>query len=166
MGWRARGPAAGNRDRDAQALVWRDAKIDTLSFEVAQLRRLQYGAKSQRLSAEQRALFDEAVDGDVVAIEEQIAVLKATLPPKPYTDEKRTPKRAALPERLPRVDRHHELENTTCGCGCQMSRIGEHVSEKLDYTPWRVHRRTPRARQVGLCALPHAGAGARAGGNH
>jgi transposase len=33
------------------------------------------------------------------------------------------------------VDRHHETENTTCGCGCRMSRIGEDVSEKLDYTP-------------------------------
>ncbi len=124
-----------NRDRDAQALVWRDAKIDKLTFEIAQLKRLQYGAKSEQLSAEQRALFDEAVDGDIAAIEEQIAALQATLPPKPDAEEKRTPKRAALPERLPRVDRHHEPDDTTCGCGCQMSRIGEDVSEKLDYTP-------------------------------
>jgi transposase len=121
--------------RDAQEIGWRDAKIDKLTFEIAQLRRLQYSAKSEQLSADQRALFDEAVDGDIAAIEEQLAALKATLPPKTEDGEKRVPKRGALPARFPRVDRHHEPENTTCGCGCQMSRIGEDVSEKLDYTP-------------------------------
>jgi transposase len=121
--------------RDAHEIGWRDAKIDKLTFEIAQLRRLQYSAKSEQLSADQCALFDEAVDGDIAAIEEQLAALKATLPPKTQDGEKRTPKRGALPARFPRMDRHHEPENTTCGCGCQMSRIGEDVSEKLDYTP-------------------------------
>ena len=39
---------------------------------------------------------------------------------------------------MPRVDQHHEPESTTCttaGCGCTLKRIGEDVSEKLDYTP-------------------------------
>ena len=123
-----------HRGRDAQEIVWRDAKIDKLTFEVAQLKRLQYGAKSEQLSAEQRALFDEAVDGDIAAIEEQIAALQATLPPRTDGD-KQQPKRAALPARLPRVDRLHEPENTICSCGCEMKRVGEDVSEKLDYTP-------------------------------
>ncbi|VVN98784.1 IS66 family transposase ISPpu14 [Pseudomonas fluorescens] len=30
---------------------------------------------------------------------------------------------------------HHEPENTQCACGCQLQRIGEDVSEKLNYTP-------------------------------
>ena len=121
--------------RDAHEIVWRDAKIDKLTFEIAQLKRLKYGAKSEQLSADQSALFDEAVEGDIAAIEEQIAALQATLPPKTDADQKQTPRRTALPARLPRVDRHHEPENTQCSCGCQMSRIGEDVSEKLDYTP-------------------------------
>jgi transposase len=29
----------------------------------------------------------------------------------------------------------HEPDNTTCRCGCQLKRIGEDSSEKLDYTP-------------------------------
>ena len=33
------------------------------------------------------------------------------------------------------MDRHHEPENTTCACGCALKRIGEDISEKLDYTP-------------------------------
>ena len=51
------------------------------------------------------------------------------------------PKRAALPAGLPRVDIHHEPDSTTCGCGCgcdcacKLKRIGQDISEKLDYTP-------------------------------
>ena len=120
--------------RDAHEIVWRDTKIDKLTFEIAQLKRLQYGKKSEQLSTEQRALFDEAVQADIAAVEEQIAQLQASLPPK--TEElKQVPKRAALPARLPRVERHHEPDNTTCSCGCAMKRIGQDVSEKLDYTP-------------------------------
>ncbi len=122
------------RDRDSREISWRDAKIDKLTFEVAQLRRLKFDRSSEQMSAEQRALFDEAVDGDIAAIDEQLADLQATLPPKTEGD-KKTPKRAALPDRLPRRDVHHEPENTSCGCGQAMRRVGEDVSEKLDYTP-------------------------------
>jgi transposase len=33
----------------------------------------------------------------------------------------------------------HEPERTVCSCGCAMKRIGEDVSEKLDYTPGVFH---------------------------
>ena len=120
--------------RHDNEITWRDAKIDKLTFEVAQLRRLKFDRSSEQLSAEQRALFDEAVDGDIAAIDEQLAALQATLPPKPE-GEKKSPKRAALPDRLPRRDVSHEPDNTTCGCGEAMKRVGEDVTEKLDYTP-------------------------------
>lgn len=120
--------------RHDREITWRDAKIDKLTFELAQLRRLKFDRSSEQMSAEQRALFDEAVDGDIAAIDEQLAALQATLPPKPE-GEKKSPKRAALPDRLPRRDVSHEPDNTTCGCGEAMKRVGEDVSEKLDYTP-------------------------------
>jgi transposase len=123
-----------HRGRDAHEIAWRDAKIDKLTFELAQLKRLKFDRVSERMDAEQRALFDEAVDGDIAAIDEQLAALQATLPPK-TDDDKKTPKRAALPERLPRREVRHELENTTCSCGCALKRVGEDISEKLDYTP-------------------------------
>ncbi|WP_259647790.1 IS66 family transposase zinc-finger binding domain-containing protein, partial [Pseudomonas amygdali] len=63
------------------------------------------------------------------------AELKA-LRPAPAPDEPRQqPKRAALPPQFPRTVIHHEPESTECACGCQLQRIGEDVSEKLDYTP-------------------------------
>jgi transposase len=82
----------------------------------------------------QKTLFDEAVDADLAALEAQLAELMAAKR-KDTEPAPERPKRAALPPHLPRVERHHEPRDTTCPCGCQMTRIGEDVSEKLDYTP-------------------------------
>lgn len=88
--------------RTAHEIAWRDAKIDKLTFELAQLKRLKFDRSSEQMSVEQRVLFDEVVNGDIASIDEQLAALQATLPPKPE-GEKKTPKRTALPERLPRL---------------------------------------------------------------
>ena len=50
-------------------------------------------------------------------------------------DKKQKPKREALPAEFSRTLIHHEPNNTHCSCGCALKRIGEDVSEKLDYTP-------------------------------
>jgi len=120
-------------ESDRREIDWRDAKIEKLTFEMAQLKRVKFGKKSEQLNAEQRALFDEAVDADIAAIEAQLQELLATKKPQRETGER--PKREALPAGLPRVERHHEPENTMCACGCALRRVGEDVSEKLDYTP-------------------------------
>ena len=48
--------------------------------------------------------------------------------------------RRALPEELPRVNVVHDLaeEEKICGCGCELSRIGEEVSEQLDIVPAKI----------------------------
>lgn len=121
-------------DHDSREIIWRDAKIDKLTFEIAQLKRMKFDRSSEQLSAQQRALFDEAVDEDIAAIDEQLAALHEEQSPS-SKGEKNAPKRSPLPERLPRRDVHHEPESTTCGCGQAMKRVGEDVSEKLDYEP-------------------------------
>ena len=40
-----------------------------------------------------------------------------------------------IPPELPRTLIHHEPENTLCNCGCELKRVGEDVSEKLDSVP-------------------------------
>lgn len=120
--------------RNSSEIAWRDAKIDKLTFELAQLKRLKFGRSSEQMGTEPRALFDEAVDGDIAAIDEQIAELRATLP-TPVEDEKKPPRRAALPGHLPRREVRHEPESTQCACGCALKRVGDDVSKKLDYTP-------------------------------
>jgi hypothetical protein len=44
------------------------------------LKRLKFARTSEQMSAEQRALFDEAVDGDIAALDEQLATLQAAPP--------------------------------------------------------------------------------------
>ena len=120
-------------ERYRQEIDWRDAKLEKLTFEMAQLKRMKFGKRSEQLDAEQKALFDEAVDADIAATEDRLKELLAGKKPPKVQGER--PKREALPPSLPRVDRHHEPENTICACGRALKRIGEDVSEKLDYTP-------------------------------
>ena len=122
-------------ERDAREINWRDAKIEKLTFEMAQLKRVQFGVKSEQLDVAQKHLFDESVNADLAAIEAELNELKAGVVPTDAPNEKSRPKRAALPANLPRVERHHEPESKSCVCGCELKRIGEDVSEKLDYEP-------------------------------
>lgn len=110
----------------------KQAVIDKLTHENALLKRLKFAAQSERYSAEQKSLLDETLDADLQAVSDEIAQLTSTEGP-PVA--KQQPKRQALPAHLPRREIRHEPESSTCGCGCQMKRIGEDVAEKLDYEP-------------------------------
>ena len=80
-------------------------------------------------------MFEEAVQADIAALEEELAELKAA--PQAAEAPKQIPKRQTLPPELPRISISHEPSATVCttpGCVCQLKRIGEDVSEKLDYT--------------------------------
>jgi transposase len=50
---------------------------------------------------------------------------------------RKKPGRKPLPEALPRVEVIHDLpeDEKVCACGSPLSKIGEEVSEKLDYIP-------------------------------
>jgi transposase len=117
---------------DARELVYRQTKIDQLTHEMTVLKRQRFGRSREQLDSTQVSLLDEAFDEDLAAIEHE---LKNLTPPKKDTEPPSKPKRAALPADLPRVDVNHEPDSTTCKCGCQLKRIGEDVSEKLDYMP-------------------------------
>ena len=118
------------KDSDIQ---YRQAKIDKLTHELATLKRWKFGRSSEQLNGVQISLLDETLDADIAAIEEELKEL--TQAPKLETAPRQQPKRAALPAGLPRVAIHHEPDSTTCGCGCQLKRIGQDVAENLDYTP-------------------------------
>jgi transposase len=115
-----------------QTIQQRDLKIGQLTHEVALLRRHKYGQRSEHLNVLQISLLDEVTDADIAGIETELEQLQA---PAATSAEKRQPKRSPLPPELPRTEIHHEPDNTQCTCGCQLKRIGEEVSEKLDYMP-------------------------------
>lgn len=128
-------------------IIWRDAKLEKIQFELARLKRWKFGAKSEGMSAEQRQLFQEALAEDEASLLAQLAQLQAAVPTTavPSKLAARQPRRQALPAHLRRVEHRHEPQDTTCktpGCGQPMSRVGEDVSEKLDIIPaeFFVHR--------------------------
>jgi len=118
-----------SKDRE---ILYRQAKIDQLTHEMAVLKRWKFGRSREQLDAGQASLLDETIDADIAAIEQELQDLAP--PANAAKESRQSPKRAALPLDLPRIDLHHEPDSTTCSCGCQLKRIGEDVSEKLDYT--------------------------------
>jgi len=100
--------------------------------ELAILRRHRFARKSEILNTQQRSLLDELVEEDLAGVEEEIGKRSA---PSSEAKPKQQPKRKPLPVELPRTVITHEPEDTRCSCGCQMKRIGEDISEKLDYVP-------------------------------
>ena len=106
-------------------------KIEQLTHEMATLKRWRYAGRSEQIDAVQCSLLDESIDADLEAIGLEIEALRD----KPAPTPKDKPRRVALPAAFPRREIRHEPEQTWCSCGCSLERIGEDVSEKLDYTP-------------------------------
>ena len=121
-------------------------KIQALTLELAHLRRMRFGVRSEALTAEQRDLFQETWASDIAAAEAELAKQQASATPID-AQVPRAPRpragRQPLPDHLPRIEHHHEPESCTCGqCGHDLTKIGEDVSEQLDVEPARffVHR--------------------------
>jgi transposase len=112
-------------------LKHKQLKIDQLTHEMAVLKRWQFGRRSEKLNPAQRSLLEETIDADLEAIERELEALQTERP----TRTKSVPRRAALPAHLPRRDVPHEPDSTVCSCGCKLERIGEEISERLDYQP-------------------------------
>ncbi len=121
-----------SKDRE---LRYKQLKIEQLTHEMALLKRWKFAARSEQLHGAQGSLLDETVDADLEAIAAELETLRSPAPQVPPEQ----PKRRPLPAYLPRVEVRHEPEQTVCGCGCALKRIGEDVSEKLDYTPGVFH---------------------------
>lgn len=118
--------------RQAHELHFKETHIRKLTHEIAVLRRYRFGKKSEQLAGEQGLLLEDAVDADIAAIEQELIELGGQPPAQKALSQ---PKRQALPPELPRIPVRHEPHSTTCACGCLMQRIGEDITEKLDYTP-------------------------------
>lgn len=106
--------------------------IEQLTHEIAILKRHKFAKRSEQISPAQGSLLDDLLNTDLEAIEAELKVLH---PAPAQAEPRQQPKRVPLPPQFPRTVIHHEPDNTQCACGCQLQRIGEDVSEKLDYTP-------------------------------
>src|SRR5215468_11253069 len=121
------------------AVQLRTLEIEKLKFQIAKLRRMQFGRSSERLTRqiEQLELRLEELEASEA---EEIAKAATEDRPLPIREGDR-PKRKPLPDHLPRQETVHEPEHNgacTCpACGGDMARLGEDVTEVLDYVPGR-----------------------------
>ena len=113
------------------------AEINYLNEQIRILRQTIFGAKSEKNhigKSPQLPLFDmpENLPGELLAETQEEVIVPE------HSRKKKGRKR--LPEDLPRVDVIHDLaeEEKFCACGCELSRIGEEVSEKLDIIPAKI----------------------------
>jgi transposase len=123
--------------RQDTILAENDFKIKALTFELAYYKRVRFGKASEALVGEQRLLFDETVDMDLAAINEELRSQAPNKPPRQRAG------RQPLPPALLRIEHRHEPASCQCGqCGAALVKIGEDVSEQLDVEPARffVHR--------------------------
>ena len=126
-------------ERDAQ-LKEHSALIEKLKFELARLKRWRFGKHTEALSAEQLALWESELDGDIAALQARVDALEAgkkkLSSDQSGVEDKQKPKRRPLPDSLPRVEVLHDLESKDCpSCRQALERIGEEVSEQLDIVP-------------------------------
>jgi transposase len=130
--------------RDAETIRAKDLKIQALTLELAHIRRMRYGVKSEALAPLQRDVFEETWHTDLSAIEAEVEQLRDNQPCESVVRPKRMRAgRQPLPAHLPRIEHRHEPESCTCGqCGRDLVQIGEDVTEQLDVEPAKffVHR--------------------------
>jgi len=115
----------------------KDLKIQALTLERAQPRRLRYGAKSEALSQVHWDLFEETWNTDLAAVAAEVEPV-ANEPPGPTgaLRQRRRAGRQPLPAHLPRIEHRHEPDACQCGhCGRDWAPIGEDITAQLDVEP-------------------------------
>jgi transposase len=103
--------------------------IEQLKLQIARLKRMQFGKSSEKIEREIEQLELQLDD-----LQQEAAVREAKLP-EALRSEPEKPYRKPLPEHLPREDEVHEPACTCPDCGSEMRKIGEDVTEVLEYVP-------------------------------
>jgi transposase len=106
--------------------------IEKLKLQIARYKRIQFGRKSERHDEHvaQLELLVEELEANLPALEEPIK--DARPQDEPAKDK---PARRPLPDHLPRTTREHTPGCGCPACGAAMKRIGEDVSEQLEFVP-------------------------------
>jgi transposase len=109
------------------------ANVDTLQHELLWYKRHLFGRRSEKLDPDQQMLFD-LLEHKI----QQQAVEPKPVVPKPPAKPSARNGRVPLPKHLPRerTEYHPPQETLTCPeCGRAKERMGEEITEQLDYVP-------------------------------
>lgn len=114
-------------------------QIEKFKVQLARLRRMKFGQSSERLATEgdQLELTLEDLEAEHAHAE---CVIEGRVPDDaPATAAPRKPRRAPLPDHLPRDEIMHAAPDIDgcSACGGTMGKLGEDVTEVLEYVPGR-----------------------------
>jgi transposase len=118
-------------------LLAKTLEAEKLKFELARLKRMSFGASSERIEREieQLELRLEEIETTVAGA----SMAEAPEPdPAPAASPEKKPRRK-LPEHLPRREERHEPATCACPrCGSErLRKVGEDATEVLEYVPGR-----------------------------
>jgi len=122
-----------------EQLLSHQSEIEHLKLLIAKLRRLQFGRKSERLERQIEQLelkLEELESAKASPASESASPLAAEACPRVTRTAK--PARQPLPEHLPREVKTYQPKEQTCSeCGGRLRKLGEDISEVLEYVPAR-----------------------------
>jgi transposase len=112
-----------------EKLFSRDSEIEHLKLVIAKLRRMMFGTKSEKVTRAIEQLELKLEELETCHAERERAT-------STDTPAKNKPTRRPLPEHLPREVHTHLPQQDACSqCGGELRKLGEDVSEMLEYVP-------------------------------
>jgi transposase len=119
-----------------QQLQQRESEIETLKLLLSQLRRMQFGRKSEKLQRQIEQLELQLEDLQRAQADEETERTESCPAESSLWAANVKPVRRPLPEHLPRQTQTHEPKHSACpDCGGELRKLGEDVSETLEYVP-------------------------------
>jgi transposase len=119
-----------------EQLLSREREIEHLKLLLAKLHRMQFGRKSEKLTRQIEQLELRLEELESNRSEKEPNAPEPAPVPASSTPTAAKPTRRALPDHLPRQTRRHEPQETVCPeCQSELRKLGEDVSEVLEYVP-------------------------------
>ena len=119
-----------------EQLVSREREIEHLRLLLVKLHRMQFGRKSEKIERQIEQLELRLEELESNRSEQQPKSPDQASIPASETPAIAKPARRALPDHLPRQTRTHEPKETVCPqCRGALRKLGEDVSEMLEYVP-------------------------------
>jgi len=119
-----------------EQLLSREREIEHLKLLLAKLHRMQFGRKSEKLAGQIEQLELRLEELESNRSERESTPPEAASVPAGSTASTAKPTRRALPDHLPRQTRTHVPKETVCPqCQGELRKLGEDVSEMLEYVP-------------------------------
>jgi transposase len=120
-------------------LMAKALEIEKLKLQIARLRRMRFGRSSEKIARtiEQLELKLEELEAETPVASNETAAndeQPATVEQSSQADRKK-PERRKLPAHLPACDIVHEPSCICPSCGGEMRKVGEDITEILDYIP-------------------------------